>query len=105
MILVNDFIRFIVDNWQFVSTTAVSVVGFILLLIFKRTKIIDPSVYTDVIQYVNEAEKIFGDGHGNDKRDFVLKRLSQTRGISNLFASIAYGFFIENVLSTPHKKD
>lgn len=100
----NDFINWLVANWQFVSSAAISVIGFILLLIFKRTKIVDPSVYTDVIEYVKEAEKIFGDGHGKEKNDFVMTRLAQTRGISKLFASLAYGFFVENVLSTPAKK-
>ena len=100
-----EFSKWLVENWQYVSSIGFSFLSFILLFIFRRTKIVDPSVYSDIISYVNEAEKIYGKGHGKEKYQLVINRLSHTRGLSPFFTSIAYGFFIENVLSTPHKKD
>lgn len=50
----NDFIKFVVDNWQFVSSTAISVVGFILLLIFKKKP--HSNIYNFLREIVEEVE-------------------------------------------------
>ena len=59
-----QFIDWVVINWQFVSTIAVSAVSFILLLIFRRSKsvLIDEGFYHEVLKLVIEAENLFGSG-------------------------------------------
>lgn len=49
-----DFIKWVVDNWQFVSTTALGVVGFILLLIFKKKP--QSNIFNFLREIVEETE-------------------------------------------------
>ena len=104
-----EFINFLVDNWQFVSTCGISVVSFILLLIFRRGKItanLPNDVYCELTQLIKEAESLYGSGHGKEKKEYVITKFygfhPHTDG-SNLW-SYLIDPFIEDILSTPQKK-
>lgn len=106
MILVNDFIQFIVDNWQFVSSAAISIVTFILLLIFKRRPcIIDNSQYKDLLVLINEAEKKFGNGHGDEKLNYVLDTYLNFKGLEKSYWNVSsVKHLVEYILSSPQRK-
>lgn len=73
---VQQFIDWLVVNWQFVSSAAISIVTFILLLIFRKNKIkvFDPGLTNEILGYVISAENKFGCGHGKEKLEYVLMR-------------------------------
>ena len=101
----DDIIRWLCDNWIVWIPCLFGIVEFLVLLIFKkRPKIIDPTIYPDVIQYIQEAETVYGSGHGKEKLLFVCKKLAEMRGMSDVAAMVCYRSFIENVLNTPQKK-
>lgn len=50
----NDFINWLVANWQFVSSAAISVIGFILLLIFKKKP--HSNIFNFLREIVEEVE-------------------------------------------------
>lgn len=103
-----DFINFILDNWQFVSTSAVSVISFILLLIFRRKVCIGvdkQSLYEDVIAGVKLAEERWPEGNGGKKHQFVRDWIKEKRGwfFYDVMES-TIDTYIEQVLSCPQKK-
>lgn len=102
-----EFIDWLVQNWQFVSSAAISVVSFILLLLFKRNKIFieDRALMSKIVDFVLQAEQRFGAGHGKEKLDFVLRSIfPESEKIDDLLrASIVP--LVEKVLSTPQKKE
>lgn len=103
---VQQFIDWLVVNWQFVSSAAISIVTFILLLIFKRRpSIIDNSQYKDILVLINEAEKKFGSGHGEEKLNYVLDTYLNFKGLERSYWNISsVKHLIEYILSSPQKK-
>lgn len=95
-----EFIDWIVGNWQFVSSAAISVVSFILLLIFRKCKLVDNSLIYHICGWVAEAERKFI--NGDDKKVYVLEKAKNYLGED--YSKSDVGALIEYVLSLPQKK-
>lgn len=106
-----EIINFIVDNWQFVSSVAISIVGFILLLLRKRYKIVDSvceylgSIIPQAVRYTEShcSEKCLA------KKRFCISYIKSLFdkhfpgcNWSNYESYVSY--LIEDVLDTPQKK-
>lgn len=114
-------VQFFRDNWQFISTAIVALLTIIFGLLRKKTTIegsFIEQVYSKAIYLINEAEKIFASGQGEKKKEFVIGCLKENYpNLSKLFdsykkaawsnepdSSDVYSWIIENILSTPQKK-
>lgn len=99
-----EFINFIVDNWQWFSSIAVSIVSFILLLIFKRR----PKVfgyYLDICKAISRAESIFiGQGRGAEKLDYVIKDVCSRHELDPKLWSDVISTAVDRLMSLPNKK-
>ena len=101
----DDLLIWLQENWIVWIPCLLGLVEFLVLLIFKkRPKIVDSSIYPEIIAYVQEAEQVYGSGYGKEKLIYVCKKIAQYRGISDIVAMVCYRSFIENVLNTPQKK-
>lgn len=114
-----DFINWIVDNWQFVSSVAISIVGFILLFLRKRFKIVDSaceyllSVIPAAVRYSEDKYKEIAENsmhiYSINKKEWALsyvkERFLRQFPSSNWSEYKSYvSFLIEDVLNTPQKK-
>lgn len=102
-----DFVKFLVDNWQFISTAIITLLSVILLIVKKRplTEILDNSAYKDLIILIKDAESRFGAKEGKKKLDYVLTAFCNIKGINkDSFTASSVKSLIENVLETPQKK-
>ena len=72
------------------------------MLIFKKTKIIDPSIYAKLVSLVDAAEKEFGPGNGESKLNWVLTMFKSTSEVP--YSDRYIKEVVEKILTTPHKK-
>jgi len=110
---VEEIKAFLLDNWQFLVSCLVSIILLIITCCKKRINLsLSDDVYSMIPSFINEAEVEYGDGHGSEKLQFVLKKcliyLNTRTGISNAtLTSLIPGIvnYIEEVLRTPTKKE
>lgn len=102
-----QFIKFLVDNWQFVSSASISIVSFILLLIFRRGKtfLFDEGLSECLMPLIMMAESKFPNGHGVDKLNFVINSFFSKYPFRDrsVWEPIIKGQ-VEYILSCPSKK-
>lgn len=96
--------EFIVNNWQYISAALVVVLEIILMLIKKNPKVIDPSIYSKITSLIQDAEKTFGSGHGEEKKQFVVSSFLASSPIDT-YPKKFVEFVVEDILSTPEKKE
>ena len=103
----NDFIEVLKNYWQIILTGIFLVLSFILQLVKKsKVKIYDDSAMANLIEFVNEAESVYGAGHGKDKLLYVFNKYCDLHHIekTGLYFN-AIKSIVEAILSTPQKKD
>lgn len=100
-----EVLNFIRDNWQYISSVIVIIITIIAMLIKRKpvTEVHDDSVISHILDYVIQAEEIFGHGHGADKLDYVKKCLVNSGKDAGLDMS-TIEMLVEYVLSSPQKK-
>lgn len=101
-----QFIDWLVVNWQFVSSAAISVVSFILLLIFriKKSVVFQDRDYNFLCNLIKTAEEKYGAGKGSAKMEFVLNTFFGADDFAKSVAGNEIKRRIETILSCPQKK-
>lgn len=107
-----EFTTFVTENWKFIVESLLTVIS-IFLVIFLRRKIkvkSTGSLYERIVELINDAESIYGSGHGSEKLSYVLTGISaewiamgfQKESLKDVLP--AYADLVEKILSTPQKK-
>lgn len=104
----NEIINFIITNYQ-LFVVAISFIIFVLSIILRKGKniLIDNSASSKLIDLIQEAEKKFGSGHGEDKLSYVICKYFDYMKIpaaDQHWLYIIVKDLIEKILSTPQKK-
>jgi len=101
----NDILDFIVQNWQWILISFLSLLSFLISL-FKRNKNIlyDNSILSVLIQLVNDAEALYGAGNGEKKLEYVLTTYFNSYPAAKPY-EVSVRKLVELILSTPHKKN
>lgn len=102
-----EVIQFIQDYWQYISVAIIFIFEIILMIIKKKpkTQVFDGSIYSQVIEWIKEAETLFGPGNGDTKFTYVLgKYMSIRPTLSEEEATAVLDIIVDDVLSTPTKK-
>ena len=117
-IKVNEFLKILVENWQYFSTGILAVLSFILMLIKRKPKKYDEFVscvsqtLSAVPGFINAAEEFEEDpqdrkssviGWCFQKMENLIKR--ELTKDEELYCYKTFSWFIENVLSTPQKAE
>lgn len=108
---------FIIEHYKILSIAASILIEIILtiILIFKKSKFRDVSVTESLKnrlpEFISLAEKSFGSGHGVEKLNFVLakvstfyKLLTGNDFVLDSWIGAEIKALIEDILSTPQKK-
>lgn len=108
-------IEFLKDNWRFVAEIVLTVIVLLVSLLRKKVKF-NADGLNKVIGLlpglINEAEKVYGSGNGDIKFKFVfahafteLQKYYPDEVIKAHNFSLVLVSAIENILSTPKKKE
>ena len=95
------FLEFIQAYWQYISFGILIFIE-VLLLILKRTKIVDPSIYARLVSLVKLAEEAYGPGQGKAKLDAVVGVFLEDCG--DKYPRSQVEKIVEEILETPQKK-
>lgn len=103
-----EFILFIERYWQYLSVGLIVLIDLIILIV-KKTKVavsLPSNSYSQLVDLVNEAENVFGAGHGKEKLNYVVESYIKKNDIKYFDSEVGYFVkgVIEKILSTPHKK-
>lgn len=106
-------IQFLQDYW-FVVVSIVLAVAELLILVLKKNKInVMDSAFESVLQklpvIITSAEKIFGAGNGDKKKDYCLKfaigLYDSLGGVDDKsYIRVLLAKAIDDILATPQKK-
>lgn len=96
-----NLVDFLVAYWRYISIAIVVILD-VLILLLKRNKVIDPSLFAKVVTAVMDAEEIFGSGEGQEKLNYVIEKVNQESVVK--YSSGVIKHITELVLSTPTKK-
>lgn len=95
-----DFLR---DYWQYFSVALVVICDLIFVLLKKPYKVY--GYYLDFVNWVSEAEKKFGSGHGDEKFEYVFNKYRLKYSDTNyVFARGVVKGAVEKILDTPQRK-
>lgn len=99
----DELVNFLKDYWQYISI-AIVVLFDILLILLKRK----PKFYgyvLDLVDYIQDAEKEYGAGHGDEKLNSVIDRKIRKENMPNTqFNRDCIAHLVERILQTPTKK-
>lgn len=101
--------KWLFDNWKLfllVLLALCELVLFILSLTKKAVKIdsLKEKILNLLPFIISIAEDLFGSGLGSVKKDYVLKVVKKVLSLDNSYDSFI-SEALENILSTPHKKE
>lgn len=101
-----QFSKFIVENWSYISIGFIALFELILFLFKKRSKteIVDASAYSDILTWILEAEKKFGSGEGIAKFQYVLDMYVKSRGLDEEHAKYVVDFVVDRIMDAPTQK-
>lgn len=108
-----EFLSFLQENWRFIAESLLTVLSIILVIVFRKKIKLSSSgtMYEILVDSINKAEALYGDGHGDAKLSYVLTNVSSwligqgftKECISDLLPGLAD--LVEKILSTPQKKE
>lgn len=99
----NQLVDFLSNNWKWLSALLVGLIELVFIIFKKPYKVY--GYYLDFVNWVNEAEKEFGDGHGEDKLEYVYQKYIRKYSDTNYtFARTTVKNAVEKILETPQKK-
>lgn len=91
---------FLVSYWPYISVGIVVILDIIIMVIKKKP--FDPTIYSRLVLLIGLAEKEFGEGHGEEKLNFVIDEFLKDSQVKYSKAFIAS--CVETILSLPTKK-
>lgn len=106
-------VEFFQENWRFVAGIVLTIAVLLISLLRKKVKINDigfTSVLNSLPKYILEAESLYPEGHGAEKREMViawcvrdLEKFYSDSSVITYFLNML-SRAIENILATPTKK-
>lgn len=101
--------RFIVDYWPYISFGFLVIVDIIILIVKKvrlSFKYPDSSI-NFIIEKISDAERIYGEGHGKEKLNYVVESYIKQFNVAKYFET-SVRYYVENkvveILNTPTRK-
>lgn len=103
-----EFVNFLLHYYREIIL-GFSIVLEIVILCLKKTKInyeLPSSWYPDLVKLVSEAESIFGEGHGKQKLNYVIEKMSSKLNLKYYDGVLRMMIeeMVNLILSTPTKK-
>lgn len=102
-----NILNFITQYWKVIALVVVVVLE-VVILILKRVNVkvdLPASTYSDLISMINDAEEIYGEGHGKEKLNYVVERFHKSIGLRGIPYTTDYvRSLVERILNTPTKK-
>lgn len=108
-------VDWLIENWKILVVVVLAIVEIILVICKKNFKLTDSKMREALLKipgYIDEAESMMPEGHGEDKLKYVLSKILH-------YLEVEYGEWvyddktlvltiteqIEAILNTPQKKD
>lgn len=106
-------IAFVLENWKLIAFVLCLIAELVVFLVRKKPiKVVDSvkeEIFGLLVAAIGSAEEVFGQGHGVEKKELVLKAVKNHLEITHPEIDFANyeklaSEMVEFILSTPQKK-